>query len=449
MGFEIMAGWVVALIVAGLALWFRAQKERTIAVLQSDRAFLEQQLTAERAAKGALEQQHEALRGENEQLRSEAIRQESRLDAQIEKHTELLKTFDEQRTHLREEMANTMQKLLEGKIKTFDETSMKGLERLLEPFKENIEGFKKQVQQSQQASAERIAGLSKEIEQVMKAGMSITEEAANLTKALKGEKQTQGRWGEMVLESVLEQSGLIKGEHYRTQESYRDDSGHQKRPDVVVRLPQDRSIIIDSKVSLVDYDSFIRAGSEADRTLSLRRMVEAFYRHIDTLHSKDYAHYEAGTLQYVFMFVPIEAAYALSVQHDPGLYEYALGKHIVIVYPSTLVVTLKTIYLYWQREASDQAVERIFKEAGALYDKVYGFVENFERIGQQLNTVSGTYEKTARQLYSGSGNLLTRTEKLKTLGAKTTKTLKDLRIKNAELDEDEPAALPEKSQKEE
>lgn len=374
---------------------------------------------------------------EKNRLSSDNSRLKSEHDAQRQKQEELAKAFEEQKTNLREEMSNTMQKILEGKMVKFDETSAKALETLLKPFKENIDGFRKKVEESQKESGERIIALSKEIEQVMKAGLSITAEAANLTKALKGEKQTQGRWGEMVLESVLEHSGLIKGDHYRIQENYKDEEGKDKRPDVVVKLPQDRSIIIDSKVSLVDYDRFVRAESEEERTISSVAIGKAFRNHIDTLHGKDYAHYDAGTLQYVFMFVPIESVYAVAVQQDPGLYEHALKKHIIIVYPSTLVVTLKTIYMYWQREKSDIAVEAIFEESGKLYDKVYGFVETFERVGRQLETATGSYQKARSQLFDGSGNILTRTEKLKELGAKTSKNLRSLKVKNSELDEDD------------
>lgn len=384
-----------------------------------------------------LKKQILAFYDEKNRLSSDNSRLKSEHDAQQQKQEELAKAFEEQKTNLREEMSNTMQKILEGKMVKFDETSAKALETLLKPFKENIDGFRKKVEESQKESGERVIALSKEIEQVMKAGLSITAEAANLTKALKGEKQTQGRWGEMVLESVLEQSGLIKGDHYRIQENYKDDEGKDKRPDVVVKLPQDRSIIIDSKVSLVDYDRFIRSESEEERTISLVAIAKAFRNHIDTLHGKDYAHYDAGTLQYVFMFVPIESVYAVAVQQDTGLYEHALKKHIIIVYPSTLVVTLKTIYMYWQREKSDVAVEAIFEESGKLYDKVHGFVETFEKIGKQLETAAGSYQKARTQLFDGSGNILTRTEKLKELGAKTAKSLRSLKVKNSELDEDD------------
>lgn len=369
------------------------------------------------------DEQNRALASENMALVVENSKLASTLEAQS-------MAFKEQKESLKLEVNETMQKLLDAKMQKFDETSMKSLDALLKPFKENIEGFRKKVEDGQKESGERLAALSKEIEQVMKAGMNITAEAANLTKALKGEKQTQGRWGEMVLESVLEQSGLVRGTHYFIQENYKDEDGKDKRPDVVVKLPQERSIIIDSKVSLVDYDNYIKAQSSEERLVASVAISKAFKNHIDTLHSKDYISYSAGTLQYVFMFVPIEGAYALAVEHDANLYEYAIKKHIVIVYPSTLIVSLKTIYMYWQKERSDMATMAIFQEAGKLYEKIFGFVESFEKVGKQLESVSVSYQKAKTQLYDGTGNILTRAEKLKELGAKTTKNLKMLKLKN-------------------
>ena len=374
-----------------------------------------------------------SLRERFDTLFEEHTKIEAQYKAQIEKHEALKDAFLEQKKALKEEMSNTMQKLLESKLEKFDETSIKGLEMILKPFSENIEGFKKRIEENQKESGERVAALSKEIELMIKAGISIGEEASNLTKALKGDKQTQGRWGEMVLESVLEKSGLLKNDHYTIQENYKDENGKDKRPDVIVKLPGERSIVIDSKVSLVDYDRFIGGASDEERNIAAAGIAKAFRNHIDTLHGKEYIEYDVGTLQYVFMFVPIEGAYAVAVRHDPHLYEYALKKHIIIVYPSTLVVSLKTIYLYWQREKSDIAVELIYQEAGKLYEKVYGFVETFERVGKQLETVNLSYQKAKIQLYDGSGNILTRSEKLRELGAKTTKNLKSLKVKNSQL----------------
>lgn len=424
------------------------EKEVVIARLNKDVERLTAELEAHKVEASRLKDEAAKLAEEKISLALENSRRVSELEAQKQKQEELTSAFEEQKKHLKEEISNAMQKLLESKLEKFDETSAKALENLLKPFRENIDGFKKKVEESQKESGERMAALSKEIEQVLKAGMSITAEASNLAKALKGEKQTQGRWGEMVLESVLEHSGLIKNEHYLIQESFKDSNGQHKRPDVIVKLPQERTIIIDSKVSLVDYDKYVKAQTDEERTLFAAAMAKAFRKHVDTLHSKDYAEYDAGTLQYIFMFVPIEAAYAVAVAQDKELYEYALKKQIVIVYPSTLVVTLKTVYLYWQRERSDKTVEAIYNEAGKLYDKVYSFVETFEKIGRQIGLLEDSYKDAAKHLFDGKGNLLKRADNLKTLGAKTSKNLQALKSKNGELfnrgeqeDEDNVALL--------
>jgi len=334
-------------------------------------------------------------------------------------------------------MQKSLESSLEGKLKKFDETSMKSLDNLLKPFKENIEAFRKRVEASQESSTQKFAALSKEIEQVTKAGINISQEAQNLSNALKNKKQMQGSWGEMILESVLESSGLIKGEHYETQTSYKDDDGDTKRPDVIIKLPQNRTIIVDSKVSLNDYNSYIQAQNEGEQELAAKNIVKAFKDQIDNLDSKDYAHYKVGTLQYVFMFVPIEGAFALAVQTDPTLYEYALKKHIAIVNPSTLTVSLHTIYLYWQSEQSSTLATKLFDEAGKLYDKVYTFSETFSKIGSQLQTVNKSYETAYKQLSEGSGNILGRVENLKKLGARSSKTLKSQKIEFQELNLDD------------
>ncbi len=422
---------VVALLVFAL-FWFRPSEQPLIELLRQRVLEQEELLRRLEAHNAKAHEEGEVLKRQLFELQSQNAVLRSTVEIQERSREATTRAFEEQKQHWREEMSNTMQRLLEGKLHTFDETSYKALERLLGPFQAHIDAFKKRVEEQQRESGERLAALSKEIEQVVKAGLGIGAEAANLTRALKGEKQTQGRWGEMILESVLEHSGLRKGVHYEVQSHYRDDDGHAKRPDVVVKLPQGRSIVIDSKVSIVDYDRYLGASDEAERIIAAAALSLAFKNHIDTLCARDYAHYDVGTLQYVFMFVPIEGAYALAAAHDAALYEYALSKQIVIVYPSTLIVTLRTIYMYWQREATDEAVEALFVEAGKLYDKTFRFVESFEKIGRQMQGLALSYRDASRQLYEGSGNLLRKTEQLRSLGAKTTKRLSS--IKRHQLD---------------
>ncbi len=368
------------------------------------------------------------LEEENKQLSIQNARLLTELHAQKEGNLALKSDLEEQGKKLELTLNAIMERHLEQKLQKLDSASTKSLETLLKPFKENLDTFKKSVESSQESSIKKFAELSKEIELVARAGMNISKEAENLTKALKGKKQAQGSWGEMILESVLEYSGLIKGVHYEMQESYKDEEGRTKRPDVVIKLPQERTIIIDSKVSLNSYDELIRAQNEEERSVASKALCAAFREHIDILDSKDYAHYRQGTLQYVFMFVPIEGAFSIAINEDPKLYEYALRKHIAIVNPSTLTVSLRTIYLYWQSEQSSTLATKLFDEAGKMYDKMVGFAESFKRVGSQLQTLNNSYENAQKQLTEGSGNLLGRVENLKRLGAKATKNLKDAKL---------------------
>ena len=365
---------------------------------------------------------------ENTELKIRNATLEAEFRAQNEGYHKLKDDFEEQGKKLELKLGAIMNQTVESRLQKLDSASAKSLESLLKPFKENLDAFKKSVENSQESSIKKFAELSKEIELVARAGMNISKEAENLAKALKGKKQAQGSWGEMILESVLEYSGLIKGVHYETQESYKDEEGRTKRPDVVIKLPGERTIIIDSKVSLNSYDAFIRAENEEEKLIASKGLASAFLEHITTLDSKDYAHYRHGTLQYVFMFVPIEGAFSIAIQQDPKLYEYALKKHIAIVTPSTLTISLRTIYLYWQSEQSSTLATKLFEEAGKMYDKMVGFAESFKKIGTQLQTLISTYDNAQKQLSEGSGNLLGRVENLKKLGAKATKNLKDAKL---------------------
>ncbi|BDY11965.1 DNA recombination protein RmuC [Hydrogenimonas cancrithermarum] len=421
------------------------EKSEEIARYEADLSAMEKNLEELRAQVkkaeekiGTLNASLDNLIEENTRLKEERSSMAAQLAAQRENNEKLQKEFQAQSEQLELKLGEIMQKHLEAKMKRFDEASLKSIDSVLKPFRENLETFRKRVEESQEESTKKFAALSHEIERLAQAGMNIGKEAENLTNALKGKKQTQGSWGEMILESVLEYSGLVKGEHYDTQHSYRDDEGELKRPDVIVRLPQNRAIVIDSKVSLNDYDRYIRAETDEERTVAAKNVVRSFRGHIDNLVSKDYAHYCSGTLQYVFMFIPIEGAFALAVREDPNLYEYALKKHIVMVNPSTLIVTLRTIYLYWQSEQSSGLAAKMFEEAGKLYDKMAGFVDTFNRVGKQIDSAAASFNKAKSQLTDGRGNVLGRIEHLKRLGAKTTKTIAATKTEFQSYNPDEP-----------
>lgn len=385
----------------------------------------------------ALKASYEELASAKDRINEEKIRIQAKTDALEAANEKLKEHYEEQSKKLELKLNDLMQKTLEKKIEKFDETSAKSLQTILKPFAESVESFKKRLEQNEEKNAKRFTELSKDIEFIGKVSNSLTQEAQNLAEALKGKKQTTGAWGEMILDSVLEYSGLMQGMHYEKQNSYRDDDGELKRPDVVVKLPANRSIVIDSKVSLVNYDKFVREESEEAKNIAAKALANNFKEHIDTLASKDYTHYDIGTLQYVFMFVPIEGAFSVALGADPSLYEYALKKHIAITTPSTLTVSLRTIYLYWQSEKSSEYALKLFEEAGKLYDKVVGFATTFERVGVQLKTVQNSYDEAYKQLALGRGNVLGRVEKLKTLGAKTTKNLSSTKIEYEDFDQED------------
>jgi len=376
----------------------------------------------------------EKLKAEKSELETEKSVALRELTLVKEGNEKLMEEFEKQSSILESKLDEIMRKSVEKEMTKLDRESAKNMESILSPFKERLEIFRRELQKDQENSKRRFTELTKEIEILARTGMNISKEAANLAEALKGKKQMQGGWGEMILDSVLEYSGLLAGVHYEKQSSYRDDDGDIKRPDVIVKLPGERNIVIDSKVPLNSYDAYIRASSDKERDLRASELVKAFRKHIDELSERDYSRYSRGTLQYVFMFVPIEGAFVTAVQSSPSLYEYALRKHIAIVTPSTLTVSLRTIYLYWQSEQSGAMAIKLFEEAGKLYDKIVVFSETFQKIGSQLETVQKSYEKAYRQLAHGSGNILKKSSKLKELGARTTKSLKDTGVEYDDMD---------------
>ncbi len=446
---EMVLGMIAAALLVGVVVLYatlQKSKKEQEALKQECEAMraLEIELAALKSSSENLKEQLEVslrqtkeLQEEKDRLVQNGIRLQAKMDALAEANEKLKEHYEEQSQKLQLTLNELMQKTLEKKIEKFDENSTKSLQNILKPFAETVESFKKKLNETEEKNAKRFTELSKEIEFIGKTSASLTQEAQNLAEALKGKKQSTGAWGEMILDSVLEYSGLLENIHYEKQNSYRDEAGDLKRPDVVIKLPGNRSIIIDSKVSLVDYDEFVRAQSEEEQNIAAKKLVEDFRNHIDILSSKEYTHYDIGTLQYVFMFVPIEGAFATALQYEPSLYEYALKRHIAIVTPSTLTVSLRTIYLYWQSERSSEFAKKLFEEAGKLYDKVVLFANSFEKVGSQLQTVQKSYDQAYSQLATGSGNVLKRVANLKTLGAKTTKNLKDSKIEYDDFDQEQ------------
>jgi len=268
----------------------------------------------------------------------------------------------------------------------------------------------------------------------------MSKDAINLTKALKGETKTQGNWGEFILESVLEKSGLTKGREYVVQESHNDEEGRRFQPDVIIRLPEGKSIVIDSKVSLIGYEKMVSAEDDAQRLIAGKEHLASLRAHIRGLSEKNYQQlHSLKSLDFVLLFVPIEPAFAAAVQLDQALFNEAFDKNIVVVSPTTLLATLRTIASIWRQEYQNQNAQEIADQGGKLYDKFVAFSEDLIKLGNQMDTAKKTYEESMKKLTDGSGNLITRVEKLKKLGARSSKVLPTALLNRADPDAEDEA----------
>lgn len=334
---------------------------------------------------------------------------------------------------VRQDMESKFRELAQEALKVqgeaFSKSNLEKLEASLTPLKEHVGHFEKELKLVHQETLKDREYLKAEINQLSKRSEEISHEAISLTRALKGDQQQQGAWGEMILESVLERSGLREGEEYETQAHRVGADGERLRPDVVVRVPGKKTLIIDSKVSLVAYTDCVNADSEAEAAAARKRHVNSLRGHIKELASKDYQGAENSTVDYVIMFVPIEGALSEGLREDGKLTEHAIDRNIMIATPTTLMMALRTIANVWAVERRNQNAEQIAERAGRLYDKVVGFVYNLENVGKRLGQAQDAYKDAFDQLSRGRGNVLSQVESLKTLGAKTGKSI------GVELDE--------------
>jgi len=315
--------------------------------------------------------------------------------------------------------------ILKQNSKEFSSTHRKELDELLRPFKERIENFEKRVNEVYKDENESRSKLFGQVEELMKLNHKISDEANNLTKALKGDSQKQGAWGEFILESILESSGLEKGVEYETQSSTTTEEG-RFRPDVIVKLPDDQHIVIDSKVSLKAYEASVNASSDEEKQSYLAQHVASIKAHVKGLADKNYQSLIKGqSLDFVLMFVPIEAGFSEALRNDNSLYNYAWEKRIVIVSPTTLLATLRTIASVWKQEKQNRNVAAIADESGKMLDKFVGFLEDMEKINRGLGMSTKAYDEALKKLNSGTGNLVRRAEKIKALGAKASKEIPD------------------------
>ncbi len=378
-----------------------------------------------------LEADLESLKAElSEERNTHALAQRELARGQAE-YANLKEKLSEQKSELEninkrfasefEVLAN---KILEEKSKKFADQNKSNLGELLNPLREKLGEFQKKVEDTNKESIERNTALVSQIKHLSELNKDITEKADNLTKALKGDSKAQGNWGEVILERILEKSGLEKDREYITQVSEVNDEGKRYQPDVVIKLPDNKNIIVDSKVSLVAYEQSVNAENDLEAATNLKSHIQSIRTHVKGLSDKNYQDlYGIGGLDFVLLFIPIEPAFTLATQNDAELFNDALSKNIVIVSPSTLIATLRTISSIWKQEHQNKNALEIAKQGGALYDKFVGLTEDLKKLGLQLNTVQGTYQESMKKLTTGTGNLVKRAEKIRLLGVNNKKQI--------------------------
>lgn len=363
-----------------------------------------------------------------------------------ERENSLQEKFDSYRKELENlqdkfklEFENVASKILKQNTSDFSESNRKSINEIVDPLKEKIKAFEKTVSETYEKGLAQRSGLKVEIEKLVDLNRKISEEANNLTRALKSDSKKQGNWGEMVLERLLERSGLIKGEEYVIQESYRNDKNELIRPDVVIKLPEEKHIIIDSKVSLTAYESFISAEEDEDKTRFIKAHVHSVREHVKELSEKNYQLTEKlDSPDFVLLFLPLESAFSLAVQEQTDLFSFAWDRKIVIVSPTTLLATMMTVGSIWKHEKQTRNAIEIASEGGKLYDKFVAFLDDLENLGKQLSRAQKNYDEAHNKLVSGRGNIIGKVEKLRKLGAKTAKGIpQDYLPEGSEEDEED------------
>ena len=370
---------------------------------------------------------------DKEKLKSEFAIEKSKWEALIAGEQDKLNLQKQEVEEIRKkftvEFENIANRIFEDKSTKFTRLNHDNLSSLLKPLGENIESFKKKVEETYDKESKQRFSLEEKIKDLVHQTDKVSQEANNLASALKGDSKKQGDWGEVVLENILQASGLRKNYEFFMQENIKDDEGNNLRPDVLVKLPDERVIIVDSKVSLRSYERFYNADNEEEQKRNLKDHLNAIYAHINLLQSKKYDNLSTS-LDFVMMFIPIEPAYLLAVQHDPDLWSYAYSKRILLISPTNLIACLKLIEDLWKRDMQTKQIKDIVDRGEKMYEKFVGFVETLDKLGKQLNDVQKTYAQSVNQLTTGSGNLIGQAQKLRSLGLKSSKELPPAMVKD-------------------
>ena len=382
-----------------------------------------------------LELERDYYRDEREGLNLELVQKNTEFENLQQQNLKRDQELEERQKQLRNDFELLANKILEEKSEKFTLQNKENIKQILTPLQEKIQGFEKKVEDTQIRSVKMHSALEAQLKGLKDLNQQMTKEATNLTKALKGDSKIQGNWGELVLERVLEKSGLEKDREYYLQQNFTLDDGSRVLPDVVLHLPDNKRMIIDSKVSLTDYERLVNVEDD-DKAIYLKAHVHSIKRHVDQLSDKNYQDlYDIESPDFVLLFIPIEPAFAVAINEDNSLYNKAFEKNIVIVTPSTLLATLRTIDTMWNNEKQQQNAIEIARQAGALYDKFEGLVKDLTGVGKKIDAAKTDYSAAMNKLVDGRGNLITSVEKLKKMGAKAKKALPEAIIKRAEEDE--------------
>lgn len=373
-----------------------------------------------------LQEKHDALQEKYTSLSSDHSELKTSLEERDQSHKKQLEQFEEQKQALSKEFENLANKIFEEKGKTFTDTSKDSIDTMLKPFREQIEGFQKRINNIHDESLKGNTNLNAEIKKVLDIGLKMSDEANNLTSALKGDSQKRGAWGEAQLKRTLEMSGLIEDAHYESQSSFKDLEGKQKQTDYIIKLPDNKHMIIDSKVSLVAYDKSISAATPEEHTLAMAEHIKAVKKHIDDLSSKDYTNLVGmRSPSFVLMFMPIEPAYIEALKNKKDLFNYGYSKGVVLVSHTTLIPILRTVANLWMMEKSNAEAREISEKAGDIYNQVCNVAERLQKLGGTLGTVSNHYNGTVTALVGQQG-LHGKVERFKQLSSKVSKTMPSL-----------------------
>ena len=365
-----------------------------------------------------------SLRAERDTALQNAIRLEASLESERNQGLGRIEALNEAKEALTIQFKNLANDILDDKTRRFTEQNALSLDALLKPLQTKLTEFKEQVATSYSNESRERFALKSEIERLSALNVKMSDETRSLTQALKGDSKVQGNWGELVLESILESSGLRKGEEYLVQDSHTQVDGSRLQPDIVVRLPEGRHLVVDSKVSITAYARHAESADADTAQIELNAHIQSLRQHIQSLSSKNYSSlYGVGSVDFVLMFIPIEPAFLLALKSAPNLYQEALAKNIVLVCPSTLMATLRTVAHLWRQDHQNKNALEIARQCGALYDKFVGFIDDMEKLGQRIDQAQTSYHDAFSKLKTGKGNLIRTAEKVRELGVKPSKTL--------------------------